>query len=253
MPFQHSEPTTDHACSSEAAKESLALREMLARNVRVLWETLTNDFNLCVAIIDRDGRTLYPNKVFLGKCPRECLPLSGGEHLEDLFGKELGDQWLGYVRHSIDESRPLIVDGALHGFRMRTIIRPMQAEPGEVPCVLLVGRRLADRLAENDQDAGGPEHITADIQDMGRLKTLTPREMDVLRLIGNGLSTAQIAEHLDRSTKTIEWHRASLGSKLSVKSRVQLARIAILAGLCELPSEATIRSDAPDLPEPVDN
>jgi hypothetical protein len=36
---------------------------------------------------------------------------------------------------------------------------------------------------------------------------------------------------MHRSTRTVEWHRASLGQKLRCGNRVQLARIAVRAGL----------------------
>lgn len=43
--------------------------------------------------------------------------------------------------------------------------------------------------------------------------SLTPREREVLRGIACGLTTAEIAQELRRSTKTIEGHRVSLGIK----------------------------------------
>jgi DNA-binding NarL/FixJ family response regulator len=73
--------------------------------------------------------------------------------------------------------------------------------------------------------------IKARIDDRGHLSNLTQRELEILRLIGLGLSSADIAKRLDRSVKTVEWHRVSLGEKLSVANRVELARIAIAAGL----------------------
>ena len=67
-----------------------------------------------------------------------------------------------------------------------------------------------------------------------RLKDLTPREREVLDLIGQGLSTANIANRLHRSQKTVKSHRLALGRKLGVSNRVELARIAIEAGLAPL-------------------
>ena len=56
----------------------------------------------------------------------------------------------------------------------------------------------------------------------------------MLALIGRGYSIPQIAEKLFRSQKTIETHRQSLGRKLGVGNRVELARIAIQTGLSPL-------------------
>ena len=63
---------------------------------------------------------------------------------------------------------------------------------------------------------------------------MTPREQQVLALIGRGYSIPQIAERLFRSQKTVETHRQSLGRKLGVNNRVELARIAIQTGLAPL-------------------
>ena len=50
---------------------------------------------------------------------------------------------------------------------------------------------------------------------------LTPREIDVLRLLAKGYTNRQIADVLCLSMRTIEGHRASLMSKLNVHSRVE--------------------------------
>ena len=66
------------------------------------------------------------------------------------------------------------------------------------------------------------------------LKGLTPREREILALIGEGYSLPEIAQQLHRSVKTIETHRLTLGKKLNANNRVELARIAISTGLVKL-------------------
>lgn len=66
------------------------------------------------------------------------------------------------------------------------------------------------------------------------VESLTPRQREVLALIGQGLSTAEIARRLYRTVKTIESHRLMLGKRLGARNRVELARIAIQAGLTDL-------------------
>ena len=56
---------------------------------------------------------------------------------------------------------------------------------------------------------------------------LTPREIDVLRLIVQGHTNSQIAEVLRLSVRTIESHRANLMGKLGLQSRVELVRYAV--------------------------
>jgi two-component system, NarL family, response regulator NreC len=59
---------------------------------------------------------------------------------------------------------------------------------------------------------------------------LTPREQQVLQLIGDGKSTREIAEVLHISVKTAEFHRAHLMKKLDVHDAASLMRRAIREG-----------------------
>lgn len=65
------------------------------------------------------------------------------------------------------------------------------------------------------------------------LEQLTPRELEILRLIGRGLSRAEIANLLHRSLKTIDAHHTSIMRKLDIHDRVELALYAVREGLVE--------------------
>ncbi|MBK7264320.1 MAG: response regulator transcription factor [Rubrivivax sp.] len=56
---------------------------------------------------------------------------------------------------------------------------------------------------------------------------LSARELDVLRLVAAGRSTREIAEHLNRSVKTVETHKQSLKLKLDAETPAMLVRKAI--------------------------
>jgi DNA-binding NarL/FixJ family response regulator len=56
---------------------------------------------------------------------------------------------------------------------------------------------------------------------------LTPREVEVLRLVAQGKTDAQIAKHLVISPRTVNWHLTSIYSKLGVSSRAAATRYAI--------------------------
>jgi DNA-binding NarL/FixJ family response regulator len=62
---------------------------------------------------------------------------------------------------------------------------------------------------------------------------LTPRELDVVKLIAEAHTNKQIAEALKVSEKTVESHRANVLSKLGMRDRVELVRYAIRRGLVE--------------------
>lgn len=63
--------------------------------------------------------------------------------------------------------------------------------------------------------------------------SLTPREIEILLLIAQGLSKRRVAEAVHLSVKTVDNHCTSIMAKLNVHNRVDLARYAIRAGLSE--------------------
>jgi two-component system response regulator NreC len=65
------------------------------------------------------------------------------------------------------------------------------------------------------------------------IESLTPREIDVLRLLAKGYTSRQIADALNLSARTVEGHRANLMSKLNLHSRVDLTSFAEEHGLLE--------------------
>jgi len=62
---------------------------------------------------------------------------------------------------------------------------------------------------------------------------LTPREVEIVKLIAESYSTRGIAETLVISEKTVEHHRANILEKLGMRDRVELTRYAIRRGLIE--------------------
>jgi NarL family two-component system response regulator LiaR len=75
-------------------------------------------------------------------------------------------------------------------------------------------------------------------QEMGNLqdqpfKDLTSRELEVARLVAQGLSNREIAQHLTISHRTVKTHVSNILSKLDLSDRTQLAIYAINAGLVD--------------------
>jgi DNA-binding NarL/FixJ family response regulator len=85
-----------------------------------------------------------------------------------------------------------------------------------------------------------PGAVTALIRDFlardgsdGELEPLTPRELEIVKLIAEAHSTREIADILVISPKTVERHRANILGKLGMRDRVELTRYAIRRGLIE--------------------
>jgi DNA-binding NarL/FixJ family response regulator len=90
----------------------------------------------------------------------------------------------------------------------------------------LLAPRLTRRLIEAFvAGGGGPEPDTAPLDE------LTPREREVLALVGEGLSNGEIAERLVVSPLTAKTHVARLFTKLDARDRAQLVVLAYETGL----------------------
>ena len=68
----------------------------------------------------------------------------------------------------------------------------------------------------------------------GSRDELTPREMDVLRLLAQGLSNRKIAARLDVNERTIKYHVSAILAKLEVSNRTEAVMRAIEQGLINL-------------------
>src|SRR3954454_24214562 len=62
---------------------------------------------------------------------------------------------------------------------------------------------------------------------------LTPRELEIVKLVAEGSTSEEIAQALVISKKTVEHHRSHILEKLGMRDRVDLTRYAIRRGLVE--------------------
>ena len=70
----------------------------------------------------------------------------------------------------------------------------------------------------------------------GTAAELTPRQREILQLIGEGKGTKEIATLLDISVKTVQFHKACLMQELNVHTSAELMRYAITQGFtCDQP------------------
>jgi len=112
---------------------------------------------------------------------------------------------------------------------------PAQKVLDAIRRVLAGGVYLSDRFADRvlGRLVGGraaAEHLA-----QSPLERLSDREVEVLALLGRGLTVKEIAAHLHLSTKTIDAHRDHLKKKLGLKSSSELLRYAVTVAI-ERPS-----------------
>lgn len=67
-----------------------------------------------------------------------------------------------------------------------------------------------------------------------RQKALSERELEIIRLLSDGLSGKEIAQRLFISPRTVETHKTNILEKLNLKNNVELLKYAIKQGIIKL-------------------
>lgn len=126
------------------------------------------------------------------------------------------------VLHRVRPATPLIVvAGALR-------------EETAVACL----RAGAEDLVLKDNLSRLAPAIAAALSVRRRLEKLSPRQLQVLRLVAEGQTTREIAAGLRLSTKTVETHRAQIMKRLGLHDLVSLVRYSVRVGLVPAGPEA---------------
>ena len=88
--------------------------------------------------------------------------------------------------------------------------------------------------AEHTPPSGAPEAPQRARLVQQTLRVLTPREMEVLKLVAEGYTNQEIADRLVLSIKTVQAHRANVMKKLALRDVSHLVRFAIRHHLISL-------------------
>ena len=222
-------PTTTPAAST--TPDTTPTHGVGDQGMRICFEAFLDDAGCAIAICDPEGRIHFANRAATELISPDPADPPLGKTLHEIVPERTADMRLELIRRALLDptNAPQVGLCATDGAWRRLAVRALDRTPG-AERVILVCAPLAQTITMND--LAGPHQAFCQIAvDLGPLAHLTEREMQVLRLIGLGLSTQEIAERMHRSKKTIEWHRVSLGSKLDVTNRVELARLALRAGL----------------------
>jgi DNA-binding NarL/FixJ family response regulator len=132
---------------------------------------------------------------------------------------------------SEDEYIAAALDGGASGFLLKS------GDPYELMAAVRAVHRgaafLSPQVAHRVIRRLSGGQMTRQATAKERVAALTPRERDVLALVGAGLSNAEIAERLFLVVGTVKVYVSSMLSRLELKNRVQAAVLAYQAGLVE--------------------
>lgn len=110
----------------------------------------------------------------------------------------------GYVTKRAADTELLEAIRTVHAGRMYVDVSLSERPPPVPPAPIAAGRSLA---------------------------VLSEREREVLRLVARGFTNKEVAEQLSISVKSVETYRARVADKLELRSRAELVRFALEAGL----------------------
>lgn len=174
-----------------------------------------------------DNPIVACNQVFLdltGYSEEEVV----GRNCRFLAGPET-EPWLtDKIREGVAEKKAVMVeilnykkDGTK--FRNAVVVAPIFDETGEV--VYFHGSQV-----ELDESSDAPS-ANRRARAVEMIKTLSPRQLEVLQLVASGLRNKQIAYELGLSEKTIKMHRGLAMDKLGSKNSADMIRLAVEAGV----------------------
>ena len=141
----------------------------------------------------------------------------------------------------------VLSDHALAQFDARAALGVLQEIRPTAPLIVVAGV-LDEQTAAACVRAGAEDFvlkgkldrlapaIEAALSVRRRLEKLSPRQIEVLRLMAIGRTTPEIARHLGLSAKTVETHRGEIMKRVGIHDIVGLVRYAVRVGL--VPAES---------------
>ncbi|MCG8479161.1 MAG: response regulator transcription factor, partial [Spirochaetales bacterium] len=94
---------------------------------------------------------------------------------------------------------------------------------------VLISPQVANRLLRNRTGRGTAtpsEQVNHPLEEHSLLRFLSPREIDVLRLIGDGCDNTLIAKKLTIAEQTVKNHVSVIYSKLNIHDRIRVMKLA---------------------------
>lgn len=192
--------------------------------------------DVAAAARDDRHRLLWCNHAYALTIGSEPDTLKGSD-IRSLFGAAFAEERAQLIAPTIETGSLVSYEQIVRGSRYLTRIFPLDTKA--------FGQRGYFVLAEPCTNASplgdGHDLISTRFGDLGELDSLTRRELEVFRLLAEGLTGVEIAGILHRSPKTVEFHTARILHTLALRSRTELARMAAERGLLGFTREAWFR------------
>ncbi|HYF14237.1 MAG TPA: LuxR C-terminal-related transcriptional regulator [Phycisphaerales bacterium] len=199
-----------------------------------LWHALHDDPMTGLQIVSSEGVILYANdsaaRLFLGEGAAAAIYV--GRSASEYYDPATFAERVEYVAAVLRTGETRVLRSIFHGRQIVSRLSAVNVQRRDGPrerAVLVVSRPVEGDVSWLRREC--PAYVDSRTISLGPLSSLSPRELQVLALISQGKSMSDIARELRRSVHTVHDHRKSIGRKLGLDDRVQLATIARQAGL----------------------
>ncbi|MEM7754832.1 MAG: LuxR C-terminal-related transcriptional regulator [Planctomycetota bacterium] len=228
---------------NQPSKPASSLPERVLRQCPAVLSAMLQDPAMVHWLLARDLEIRFAcdrAAAMLGQATTEQLL---GRNVRDLTLPAVGDRFDQVFTQLDEDPTPIVGYAFWNGHRVRSVYIPILDAERRTTEILGISRPAP--LAIPATESLRVEH--APYADLGSLSVLTPRELEVLAFMGQGLSRKDIAAALHRSEATIKRFRENIAAKLGVGDRTHLAAIARDAGLA--PEHAQLTRVTKNVPE----
>ena len=195
-----------------------------------LWQALSRTAGVGVSIMDARGGLIFVNDT--------SQVLFFDAHDVDYRGKTVYDfhppdfcrERIEMIGQVLSENRPMAIRHIYHGRRIESTLWPIGDQAPPFDRVIVVSHNQASGPLSADVPSGF-ETFDTNFIDLGPLDVLTQRELEVLVLLGHGMSVPAAAALMHRSPNTVQRHKESISRKLNVHGQAALVSLVASIGL----------------------
>jgi DNA-binding CsgD family transcriptional regulator len=195
-----------------------------------LWNALAKTPGVGVSITDAQGHLLFVNSTTMMLFSETTEIDYEGKRISDFHPPDFVKERLRMIQTVLKDGRPLTLKHIYHGRNIHSTVWPIVDRAPPYSRVIVVSFVACGESLTGDLP-GNIEAYATNYIDLGPLDVLTQRELEVLVLLGHGMSVPKAAKILHRSPKTVQRHKAAISQKLELHGQAELVSLVASLGL----------------------
>jgi DNA-binding CsgD family transcriptional regulator len=218
------------AVKARAKSAAVKKGNALGLDSHSLWNALSQTPGVGVSITDAKGSLLFVNDTMMSLFSDATDIQYVGKQISDFHPPEFVEERLQMIQRVLREGKPLSLQHIYRGRNIHSTVWPIVDKAPPFSRVIVVSFSPCNgSLPAAVPDA--IESFSTNYIDLGPLDCLTPRELEVLVLLGYGMSVPKAAALLHRSPKTVQRHKAAISQKLELHGQAEIVSMVASLGL----------------------